>query len=51
MVRGLSLCNLPVTQMPARVSVCVPPGRAEDVRGAGGGLYEQRGRGQHSCSN
>lgn len=26
MVRGLSLCNLSVTQMPSRVCVCVPLG-------------------------
>lgn len=45
-----------LTQPPSYSDACqglrvCPPGRAEDVPGAGGDLYEQIGRGQHSCSN
>lgn len=40
MVMGCPLHNLPVTQMPVRVSASAP-GKAEEVTGTGEDLYEQ----------
>ena len=42
---GHPLHNLPVTQMPVRISASAP-GKAEEVTGAGGDLYHQIAGGQ-----